>query len=346
MSIPQATHRTHVEAFRSTGTSPGARRPSADRAPAGRVRAVLTLDHHGPTAVEVPYEVQGPAHAPAVVVLGGISANRRVAASETHSEPGWWPGVVGRGAPLDTRLFRVVGIDWLGGPESSFRPRAPLTTADQARAVVAVLDHLGIERTAVVGASYGGMVALALATVASERLSRAAVLCAAHRPHPHATAVRSVQRRILELDGGSPASVALARSLAMTTYRTAAEFDRRFSHRAEGPAFPVEAYLEARGGDFARRFDAEAFRRLSESIDLHDIDPGLLRAPTLLVSVDSDALSPPWLGEELARLAPGPVRHVTLESEYGHDAFLKETSHIGALLADFLTGAVSAEAVR
>lgn len=336
-SIQPGTADTHVEAFCSTGTSPGR-----------TVTVELNLDHHGPTRVSVAYEVQGPPHAPAVVVLGGISAGRHVSPSPLHPEAGWWPGVVGPGAPVDTHRHRIVGIDWLGGAESPWIPRAPLTPLDQARAVCAVLDHLDIERAALVGASYGGMVALALAAAWPERVSRAAVLCAAHRPHPHATAVRAVQRRILGLAGGSPDVVALARALAMTTYRTPQEFDGRFDRRAEQAAgdpagldarrvrFPVESYLDARGADFARRFDARAFDALSTSIDLQDVDPVRITTPTLLVSVSSDTLAPPWLVAELAGRVAGPVRHMTLDSVYGHDAFLKEVHAVGGLVSAFL----------
>jgi homoserine O-acetyltransferase len=151
-----------------------------------------------------------------------------------------------------------------------------------------------------------------------------------------------VQRGILHLGGGSAEAVKLARGLAMTTYRGARGLDRRFPHgRARGPAgdvgaFPVETWLAERSARFAERFDADAYGRLSESIDLHDVDPASLAVPTLVVSFTSDQLTPPWLVDELAARAPRVARHVTIDSDYGHDAFLKETGRVGAVLADFL----------
>lgn len=320
----------HVEAFRSTGTSPGSR----------PLDATLHLDRHGRVRVPLGFEVQGPAHAPPVVVLGGISANAHLGPTAADPAPGWWPGVAGPGLALDPRRHRLIGLDWLGGPEALWTPSAPITPADQARAVVAVLDHLGIARATVVGASYGGMVALSLASAHPERVERAVVLCAAHRAHPMATAVRSVQRGIVRLAEGTPReadAVALARSLAMTTYRSAREFDARFAWEAEDrraawPVFPVEGYLRSRGEAFARRFSAAAFLRLSESIDLHRVDPGAVVVPTTLLSVDSDTLAPPWLVDELERGAPGVVEHVRLSSVFGHDAFLKEADSVAAVL--------------
>lgn len=329
---------THVEASRSSGSSPGASYTQ------GVIRPRLHLDRHGSAPVPVAWQAHGPASAPAVVVLGGISAGRRAGPTPLDPSPGWWPGVVGPGLALDPRRHRLVGIDWLGGPGSGWKPRAPVTTRDQARAVSAVLDHLGVGRAVLVGASYGGMVALALAASEPRAVEGIVLLCSAHRTHPLATAVRVVQRGILRLgsaEGRAAEAVALARALAMITYRTPEEFDERFSHRADevpedAPTFPVQRYLEAVGGAFARRFDADAFRRLSESIDLHDVDPADVKVPTTLVSVDSDALVPPWLADELACRLPALVRHVRLTSHFGHDAFLKEVEAVSAVLGDTL----------
>ena len=45
--------------------------------------------------------------------------------------------------------------------------------------VLALLDHLGVEQAAVVGSSYGGAVALELASVAPQRVSQLVLLCPA-----------------------------------------------------------------------------------------------------------------------------------------------------------------------
>ena len=66
----------------------------------------------------VAYASYGPEDAPAVMVLGGISAHRFVCGDEDGT-PGWWPGVVGLGAPLDPTNYRVVGVDYIGGAGAS-----------------------------------------------------------------------------------------------------------------------------------------------------------------------------------------------------------------------------------
>src|SRR5688572_6331038 len=122
----------------------------------GRIHVSLTLRHAGERAVGVPYECVGPADAPVVLVAGGISADRHVAAHAADDTPGWWDALAGDGRALDTRRLRVLAIDWLG---SDGTLDAPLDTADQADAMAVVLDRLGIARLhAFVGASYGAMV--------------------------------------------------------------------------------------------------------------------------------------------------------------------------------------------
>jgi homoserine O-acetyltransferase len=297
----------------------------------------------------VAYASYGPEDAPAVMVLGGISAHRFVCGDEDGT-PGWWAGVVGPGTPLDPGTYRIIGVDYIGGAGASSAslsgPKVPVvTTDDQADGVKAVLDHLGIERLhAWVGASYGGMVGLAFGARHSDRLARLLVFCAAHRSHPMATGLRGLQRRIVELAaeaGRESEGLALARQLAMTTYRTPEEFEKRFVSvpiwEEGSPHFAVDKYLKVQGERFVRRFDARAFAVLSQSLDLHDVDPALIRVPTTVVSVDSDSLVPPWLVAEMARRLPGTGRTIRIASNFGHDAFLKERAAVGRVIRHVLS---------
>lgn len=318
--VAHATSEHSIEPFRTTGSSPGTH---------GEFIATIDLEHTPSARVRIRWEAHGRHGQPAVVVLGGISADRHLLPTAARPEEGWWASVVGARGPLDPRRRRLVSLDYIVGPHPE---RAPITTRDQARAVIAALDHLGVERATVVGSSYGGMVALALAAHHPDRTDHVIAACAAHRPHPMATAIRSLQREIVRhgiASGQGLEAVARARALAMTTYRSSLEFDARFAHAAE-PAtgtrrvFPVERYLRARGRSFARSFDAERFVRLSESIDLHDVDPADLSVPLGLISVDTDAVVPPFLVDELAERAPRVLSHRRISSVRGHDAFLTE----------------------
>jgi homoserine O-acetyltransferase len=295
--------------------------------------------------VEVAYRLAGARGAPVVAVLGGISAGRTVYSLQPGSQ-GWWEDAIGPGRALDTDRFRVLGIDFLGGSHRTTGPAEgqvfPSVSAfDQARVLVGLLDHLGLERLqASLGASYGGMVTLALAQAHAERVRHAVVLSAAHRTHPMSTAWRSVQRAIVRYalgHGEGPRGLVLARALAMATYRSAREFEERFPGPAEatpdGFRFPVETYLMSRGASYAAVYKPEAFVCLSESIDLHRVEPEAIRVPTTLLGVQEDQLVPLADMRELRDRHAGNCSLVEISSIYGHDAFLKETAVLRDLLA-------------
>ena len=151
-----------------------------------------------------------------------------------------------------------------------------------------------------------------------------------------ATAWRSIQRETVKLaiEAGDPArGVDLARRLAMTTYRTHEEFAARFTDPEPGSrdASGVEAYLAARGADYAEKTDPARFLALSASMDSADVAVERITAPARFLAVTSDRLVPPAdIEATAARMAQAKVE--TIESLYGHDAFLKETGAVNAFL--------------
>jgi homoserine O-acetyltransferase/O-succinyltransferase len=351
----------------------------------------VSLYHGGRlSGIRVAWRLAGPANAPVVCALGGISANRRVFDQENPKQ-GWWSEVVGPGQALDAERFRVLSFDYLGGSAETTGPgRAALTsvpsassgasrpadvsadatatagpsrvalaaadgtasafpnisTYDQAELLVRLLNNLGLKSLrAIVGGSYGGMVALAFGERYPERVSRLVVIGAADRTHPMATAWRSVQRQVLRfaVECGRPKEgLKLARALAMSTYRSAEEFEARFdgapTRDGERFAFPVEQYLFARGNDFAERHHPEAILCLSESIDLHHVDATRIFVPTTIVAIREDQLVPLTDLRGLAARLPVAKLH-EISSIYGHDAFLKESDQLRGIFAVALGGA-------
>jgi len=293
----------------------------------------------------IAYRLTGPEHASVIAVLGGISAHRIVAGRE-----GWWPDLVGPGHGIDTREFRVLGIDYLGGRGGSSAPEPnakfpPLSSFDQACALERIVRHAGIERLhAIVGASYGGMVALCFAERHAALVERIVVLSAADKAQVLSTAWRSVQRQIVReaiARGDGPSGLKLARALAMATYRSAVEFELRFGgapvRQEQRFRFPIEEYLFARGDDYVQKYRAETFLSLSESIDLHRMDATLVRTPATLIAVREDQLVPFADMQGLAARLNGPRQLIEINSIFGHDAFLKE----GAALTPIIKRAVS-----
>jgi homoserine O-acetyltransferase len=321
------------------------------------------------------WQCVGPADAPLIIALGGISAHRRTCAADGR---GWWEEQCGAGRTFDTQRYRVLGIDWLGGCDESTGPRSyetnpsreagqslPLpraagegtgrgqefpvvSTADQARAVLVLLNRLGVRRVHLLaGASYGGNVAQQLAALLGDRLRRLVLLSAAHRPAQFGLALRHIQRSILALGGESPQALALARELAVLCYRTTEGVEQRFGDDG-GPSRPslasgalgllpgVTGWLQHHGEKFSTRFDSAAYRCLGHSLDGHYIDPATIRVPTTVFAVREDLTVPLSLLHDYVARAGGPCELVEISSAHGHDAFLKEAAAVSHLLSSAL----------
>jgi homoserine O-acetyltransferase len=280
----------------------------------------------------------GAADAPIIVVLGGISGNRFVC--RTPQREGWWPGLVGEGCAIDPAHFRIVGLDFAADATGRTAP----STDDQAMVVCATLDALGASKAlAIVGASYGGMVALSVGQHDPDRVERLVVISACAEPHANATAIRELQRRVVALgieNGNGLEALSIARGMAMLSYRTPQEFAERFvgglpDHHPLTTSDPGQ-YLHARGKAFQAVMTPERYLSLSASIDRHAIDPARITTPTLLIGAESDQLVPPVQMRALAERLAGPKHLHLLDSLYGHDMFLKDAAKCGVLIAPFL----------
>jgi homoserine O-acetyltransferase len=288
----------------------------------------------------VGYEIIGPHGAPVVAVLGGISASRHVTSSPSNPSPGWWEDVVGPGRTIDTRHFRVLGFDYITNESST----ASVTTIDQAEALAAALDKAGVRSLhAVVGASYGGMVALAFGLKFGARAKRLIVISAAHESDPIATALRHLQRRVVALGtaaGRERDGLAIARGIAMTSYLTSRHFEDRIEVSDRNDSRLVEDrignYLKTSGEQFAEQWTPERYNALSLSLDLHQIRPEDITVPTTVIAISGDRLVPAAQSRELARRLGGPSQLIELDSSFGHDAFLGDSSRIAPFVNELL----------
>src|SRR5690606_38071301 len=303
--------------------------PPCTTAQRGEIAVALPMRHAGVQAVALRYELQGPADAPVVLVAGGISAHRHVSASAQFPEKGWANELVAPGRTLDPARFRVLA-----------------DAADQADAAALLLDALEIGRLhAFVGYSYGAMVGLQFGARHPACLRHLVAVSGVHRPHPYACAWRALQRRAValgQLQCADAAGLALARQFAMLSYRTPEEFGERFDSAPEivngRVRCAAEDYLDAAGAQYVARTPVTAFLRLSESIDLHRIDPAAVQVPVTVVAVEGDRLVPLTDSVNLVEGLAGRGQLRVLRSPYGHDAFLKETDRIDLILAAVLRG--------
>ena len=309
----------------------------------GEFDLTLALRHAGTRNVRVRWQCVGDPAAPTVVVQGGISADRNAGGSP-DAGPGWWQAQVGIDRAIAPENLHVLSIDWIGADGTL---DAPIDTADQADALAATLDRLRIARIAAfVGCSYGAMVGLQFAARHPTCLHKLVAIAGAHRPHPYASALRALQRKVValgQLQCADELGLSIARQLAMLTYRAPEEFEQRFSADTviDGAhaRCAAEDYLEVCGSRYAARWSPTAFLRLSESIDLHRVDPAQIVVPTTLVAVEGDRLVPPEDVHALAARIKAPVYVHVLRSLYGHDAFLKDVAPIDVILRTALAEA-------
>ena len=138
--------------------------------------------------------LSGNLEAPLILVLGGISAGRNIT-----GDKGWWANIVGHGKPVDLAEYCVLGFDFIPGDETA-GAHDFITTGDQADALAIMLEHIGRRCFhAIIGSSYGGMVALQFASKYPDSVGRLAIYGASHRASQMSVARRSLQRRIIDL---------------------------------------------------------------------------------------------------------------------------------------------------
>lgn len=276
---------------------------------------------------------------PPLVLLGGISGNC-FPCTQPDGSGGWWFGLAGEGSPIGPERHYVIGVDFAGDESGQSAP----STFDQARVLAAALESIGIDRpVTIIGASYGGMVALALAEIDPARVGRLVIISAGAEPHPAATAARELQRRVVALgveSGRGDEALAIARGMAMLSYRTPEEFAVRFeggiAESAPQSCSQPGGYLRARGQAFLSVMSPGRFLSLSASIDRHCVHPQRIAAPALLIGADSDQLVFPAQMQALASALSGPVELHVIDSLFGHDMFLKEAERVGRIVAPFL----------
>ena len=248
-----------------------------------------------------------------VMVLHALTGDSHVAgpAGPGHPSPGWWDGIIGPGAPIDTTRWCAVATNVLGGCRGSTGPsslarngkpwgsRFPVTTVrDQVNADVAALAALGITEVAtVVGGSMGGARALEWMVGYPDRVRSALVLAVGARATADQIGTQSTQIAAITADpdwqggdyygtGRAPeAGLELARRFAHLTYRGEVELDTRFGNDAQGSGkdredplaggrYAVQSYLEHQGAKLIRRFDAGSYVALTDALSSHDVGRG------------------------------------------------------------------------
>jgi homoserine O-acetyltransferase len=244
-----------------------------------------------------------------VVVLHALTGDSHITGptGPGHPTAGWWDGVAGPGAPIDTNRWCAVATNVLGGCRGSTGPsslardgkpwgsRFPLISVrDQVAADVAALAALGIDRVAaVVGGSMGGARAVEWIVGNPDQVRAGLLLAVGARATADQIGTQTTQIAAIKADpnwqGGDyhdtgrrpDAGLTIARRFAHLTYRGELELDTRFANDnqgdedpASGGRYAVQSYLEHQGDKLLARFDAGSYVTLTEALNSHDVGRG------------------------------------------------------------------------
>lgn len=337
---------------------------------------------------QIAYETYGALNAErsnAVLICHALTGDQYVASEHPITgKPGWWERMVGPGKPIDTDRFHVICANVIGscmgstGPASEapdgqpYAMRFPvITIRDMVRALVALLDGLGIERLhCVVGGSMGGMQTLSLAANWPERADRVLVIASTARHSAQNIAFHEVGRQAIMADpawaGGDYYStearpdngLAVARMAAHITYLSEEGLTGKFGRRLQDREaksfgfdadFQVESYLRYQGSGFTQRFDANSYLYITRAMDYFDLAEehgGRLadafagtEARFCVVSFDTDWLYPTAESRHIVHAlnaAGAKVSFVELSAPNGHDSFLLEHEQLDRVIKGFV----------
>ena len=241
------------------------------------------------------------------------------------------------------------------------------------RAQARLLDSLGVRRLRLVlGGSIGGMQALDWAIHDPERVERAVIIGVAPLS-AMGLALNHLQRQAIQHDpewaGGHylpqrppRQGLALARQIAMLSYKSAELFDERFGRKPNrngedpvggwtaqgggliGGRFDIAGYLDHQGERFIERFDANSYLAILRTMDIWDPLRGMphLRRPLAGFARGSALWASARIGSFRRRTVRDfayTIRAAGVEADYremtsahGHDAFLAEQVELVRLL--------------
>lgn len=217
-----------------------------------------TLNADGDNAILILHALTGDTH----VSHGTAPAGTPATVAKEIERSGWWEGIVGPGAVVDTTKYFVVAPNILGGCYGSTGPASlipagypgqgqpwgsafpQVSIRDSVHAEARLAQILGITSFRyVIGGSLGGARALEWAATYPHLVRGCAVIASGPATTAEQIAWAHTQNLAIRTDpnfaGGNyydreepAAGLALARRIAHTTYRNPAELEHRFGRQA------------------------------------------------------------------------------------------------------------------
>ncbi|WP_123534832.1 alpha/beta fold hydrolase [Halosimplex salinum] len=254
------------------------------------------------------YELDGPSGAETVTFVEGLSY-------------GTWMWNWQREALTE---YRTLVWDNRGTGDSD-EPEGPYTVADMAADLEAVLDDAGVERTHLVGASLGGMIAQRYA-LDYDRAESLALLCTMHGGDEAVPIPEETQERMLNVPGEyGPAET--------IRYKMRPAFTEAFwAEHPEVVDSIVDWRLDTDPSDRAYQWQSGAAVTFDASDRLDEID-----LPTLVLHGTDDRVLPVENGRLLSDGIPG-AEFAEVE-DGGHLFFIERADRVNDALREFLTDA-------
>jgi pimeloyl-ACP methyl ester carboxylesterase len=218
------------------------------------------------------------------------------------------------------RDFRCINVDFRGHGESAC-PKRGFAMEDQAEDYKKVLDHLGLERAAIVGLSMGAMAAMHFAIAHPGRVSGLVLMNTSAEPEPPKSRAKDMAMAVTARLFG-------VRDFILKQV-AALMFGERF--RAEQPDV-VKHWMQR-----TKALDRKGlYRAVRMVMSRPAVGPRLqgVRVPTLVIAGDQDLATPPELGRRIADTIPG-AEHQLLPRT-GHLSTIEEPEVTTKLIRVFL----------
>ncbi|MBI3437067.1 MAG: alpha/beta hydrolase [Proteobacteria bacterium] len=266
--------------------------------------------------ISIEYEVHGAPDAEPMLLIMGLGAQM------TRWPPGLYEKLVARGFRVIRFDNRDVGLsqkfsgaprmdDVIGAMMKGENPNIPYTLDDMAADAVGVLDHLGVERAHIVGASMGGMIGqLVVADYPNRALSFTSIFSTTGNP---------------SLPRATPEAMAVLMTPAPNPND---DIDAYLDHTVRNartigsPGYPFDEKLmrERLLSDVSRAYEPLGVARQIAAVTANGdrrTKLAKIKAPTVVLHGDSDPLVPVEGGRDTA--ASIPDAELRIIPNMGHD---------------------------
>ncbi|CAB3788766.1 2-hydroxy-6-oxo-2,4-heptadienoate hydrolase [Paraburkholderia caffeinitolerans] len=227
-----------------------------------------------------------------------------------------WRGII----PTLSQKARVIAPDMLGFGYTTCPPDMALTPATWVQSLISLLDALKIDRVSVVGNSFGGAIALALAKAHPECVNRLVLMGAAGISAPISEGLEKVW-------GYTPSLEAMKGLMEVFAYDHSIITEDLVRMRYEAS---IRADVQER---FARLFPAPRQNGV-EMLALAESDLKSITKKTLLIHGLNDQVIPVEWSERMVRLLPHAELHTY--GECGHWVQIEKAAEFSQLVSNFL----------